>query len=423
MTKKEAVDYIECQTWSTTRLGLDRTRELLSGLGDPQKKLKFIHVAGSNGKGSTCAMLSSVLIKAGYKCGLYISPYLSDFSEQLSVNNIPISEEDLSKQVSLVKPVAEAMEDHPSRFEILTAVGMLYFLDKGCDVVVLEVGMGGELDSTNVIDSPLVSVIANIGMEHTEYLGNTIQEIASTKAGIIKPNSVAVCYDSTPEAVSIVREKAKKTGSEFILCDFEAAVLHENSLSGIRFSYKAFQDVFVPLIGRHQMKNALLVLETVEVLRKKGFDISLESLYEGLSVTNWPARFEVLREDPLYILDGAHNPQCVSALRETLDEVAKGMEFTFLCGMLKDKDYRDMLQVMLPLANEVICVSPENPRALSGEGLEDAIGDIREDLPCKVFFSIEEAVEYSLTKPTVLAFGSLYLAGDVRSAFQKLTID
>ena len=206
MTYEEAIRYIEDFTWSTTRLGLGRTQELLRRLGDPQKQLRFVHVGGSNGKGSTCAMLSAVLREAGYRTGMYTSPHVLCFEERMQVNGRYIAGEDLAALTERVRVEADAMEDHPSQFELVTAIAMLYFLEQECDIVVLEVGMGGALDSTNVIDAPDVAVLTNIGLEHTEYLGNTLEEIALTKGGIIKPGSDVVCYNSAPEVVSILRQ-------------------------------------------------------------------------------------------------------------------------------------------------------------------------------------------------------------------------
>ena len=199
MTPQEAIDYIEQFTWSTTKLGLERTQALLRALGDPQKKLKFIHVAGSNGKGSTCAMLAAILRSAGYRTGLYISPYIQDFCERMQIDGENVPGDKLAEITERVRVIADAMEDHPSQFELVTAIAMEYFCEARCDIVVLEVGMGGALDSTNAIDAPEVAVITNIGLEHTEYLGDTLEKIAATKAGIIKSGCSAVCYDGAPE--------------------------------------------------------------------------------------------------------------------------------------------------------------------------------------------------------------------------------
>ena len=220
MTPKEAISYIENYSWSTTRLGLDRTRELLRALGDPQKKLKFVHVAGSNGKGSTCSMLAEILSKAGYRTGLYISPYIEVFNERIQIDGEYISGERLAEITERVKTIADEMEDHPSQFELVTAIAIQYYLEENCDIVVLEVGMGGALDSTNAIDAPEVAVITNIGLEHTEYLGNSLEEIAATKGGIIKSGTHCVCYDSAPEVRQVIEEICDENKVPLRVVDF-----------------------------------------------------------------------------------------------------------------------------------------------------------------------------------------------------------
>ena len=266
MTAQEAVAYIENYTWSTTRLGLDRTRELLHALGNPQHKLKFIHVAGSNGKGSTCAMLDSVLRAAGYRTGLYTSPYIQDFCERMQVNGRNIGGDALARITERVRLFADAMEDHPSQFELVTAIGMVWFLEERCDVVLLEVGMGGALDSTNVIDAPELAIITNIGLEHTEYLGNTLGEIAAAKAGIIKPGCACVMYDLAPEAAAVVEAVCEEAAVPLRRADFSQIVSLASTLEGQRFAYRG-AEYSLALLGRHQLCNAALVLEAVEALR------------------------------------------------------------------------------------------------------------------------------------------------------------
>ena len=362
MTVQEAISYIENYTWSTTRLGLERTQELLHAMGDPQKSLKFIHVAGSNGKGSTCAMLESILRSAGYRTGLYISPYLQDFCERMQVNGQNIPGESLARITEEVRVFADAMQDHPSQFELVTAIAMQYFSEQHCDIVVLEVGMGGALDSTNVIDCPEVAVITNIGLEHTEYLGDTLEKIAKTKGGIIKPGCTAVCYDSAPEVMDTLQT----------ICLEQSAVyrtsreqdLHEtaHSLDGQAFVWKG-QEYMLSLLGPHQLRNAGTVLETIHVLREKGWIIPEAAVQEGFRSVKWPARFELLWRDPLFILDGGHNPQCAGALAENLREYLPGTQFCFLFGVLADKDYSRMLELVAPFASEFLCVTPLSPRA------------------------------------------------------------
>ena len=298
MTENEAVAYIENYGWSTTRLGLARTRELLAKLGNPQKRLRFIHVAGSNGKGSACAMFDAILSAAGYQTGLYTSPYIEEFSERIRVDGENIPGEALAKITERVKAIADAMADHPSQFELVTAIGMVYFLERDCDVVVLEVGMGGALDSTNAIDAPELAVIANIGLEHTEYLGDTLEKIAATKAGIIKPGCACVCYDGAPEVTHVLRDVCAEKGVRLTRVDYANLKPLAQSLEGQDFAWKG-QPYRLNLIGEHQLHNAALVLTGVEALRARGWNIPDAAVLGGLQTVTWPARLEVLNRSPL----------------------------------------------------------------------------------------------------------------------------
>ena len=418
MTEQEAINYIDNYTWSTTRLGLDRTRTLLHSLGDPQKNLKFIHVAGSNGKGSTCAMLDSILRQAGYRTGLYISPYIQDFCERIQINGQNISGEDLARITDRVRVHADTMEDHPSQFELITAIAMLYYAEQRVDIVVLEVGMGGELDSTNVIDCPEVAVITNIGLEHTEYLGNTLTLIAQAKGGIIKRGCTVVCYDSEPEVMATLNQICLEQHAAYrVSCKKDLQSLSYD-LSGQRFLWKG-QGYTLSLLGAHQLRNAAVVLETISILRAKGWNIPKDAVSAGLQQVRWPARFELLWRNPLFILDGGHNPQCAEALARNLDDYLPGQKLTFLIGILADKDYRRMLQLVAPYAESFICVTPDSPRALSAGALADVISNM--GFPSVACETIEDGVCLALKTGTpVVAFGSLYLAGHIRTVFPKL---
>lgn len=415
MTVKEAIDYIESQTWSSTRLGLERTRELLSKLGDPQKKLRFVHVAGTNGKGSTCAMLASILQAAGYRTGLYTSPYICRFNERIQVNGENIPDETLAALTALVMPLAEQMRDHPSQFELVTAIAMQYFLDAGCDIVVLEVGLGGALDSTNVIDRPEAAVITNIGLEHTEYLGNTLAEIAAAKAGIIKPGCTAVCYRGTAEVETVFENTCRERGAQLVKADFAALRPISADLAGQYFSWQGLERLFLPLLGAHQLHNAAVVLETVDVLRRHGWRVPEAALRQGLAQTVWPARFELLRREPVFLVDGAHNPQCVQALVQAIEAYLPGERVTFLTGVLADKDYVTMLRCMAPYALHFVCVTPDSPRALPAQELAAALrvmglsAEAAEDIDT----GISAALQAAGAGP-VVACGSLYMAGLVR---------
>ena len=420
MTAIEAINYIESCTWSETRLGLDRTRQLLEAVGSPQKDLKFIHVAGTNGKGSVCAMLDSIMRQAGYTTGLYTSPYICRFNERMQVNGESISDEMLAELTEHVKPAADAMDDHPSQFELVTAISMLYFKRMGCDIVVLEVGLGGELDSTNVIDCPEVAVLMNIGLEHTEYLGDTLAKIASAKAGIIKPGCKAVCYRNEAEVENVFEARCAALGAELHKADFDSIRLHSVSLDGQEFSHGALNGLKLPLLGEHQLKNAAVVLKTIEILNANGWTVSEDAIRTGLAQTVWPARFEILSRDPLFIVDGAHNPQCAEALADNLKLLFKEQKLVIIIGVLADKDYDSMLNMLTPFASRFVCITPDSPRALSAE---DLAAHLREKgFEADSCGSIPEAIRLALKVcggAPVLACGSLYMAGDVKNHFPK----
>ncbi len=416
MTAEQAVAYLEHYSWSRSRPGLSRTQALLHALRDPQKKLKFVHVAGSNGKGSTCAMLESILRAAGYRTGLYISPYIQNFRERIQVNGQNISGDRLADITARVQPIADGMEDHPSQFELVTATAMVCFLEEHCDVVVLEVGMGGALDSTNVIDAPEVAVITNIGLEHTEYLGGTLKEIAATKAGIIKPGCAVVCYDGAPEVTEVIAQVCREQDVPMHLSRFDEIRPLSHGLSGQRFCWQG-EEFLLPLLGEHQLRNAAVVLDTVQALRRRGWAIPEDAVHQGLSSVTWPARFEVLSHTPLFILDGGHNPQCAQAMAGVLRDYLPGQKVTFLMGVLEGKDYHAILDTLLPCAAGFLCLTPDSPRALKADALASAIRG-RCDLPVTVCDSALQAIPAALDSGLpVVAFGSLYMAGAIRTAF------
>lgn len=421
MTAAEAIEYIEKGIWGTTRLGLERTYELLEMLGNPQKQLKFIHVAGSNGKGSTCAMLDEILRRAGYRTGLYTSPYILNFCERMRVNGEDIPGERLAEVTEKVKALADSMEDHPSQFEMVTAIAIEYFYQSRCDIVVLEVGMGGETDSTNAIDAPEVAVITNIGLEHTEYLGDTLEKIAAVKGGIIKPGCHAVCYDGAPEVSAVIAEICEKKRVPLNQLDFSALEPMSQSLKGQGFRWKG-EPFRMKLTGPHQLCNAAVVLETVECLRARGWRISEEAVREGLENVFWPARMEVLGREPLMIVDGGHNPQCAQMLKESLRQLLPNRKVVFLAGVLADKDYPRIMELLMPLAQEFVCLTPANKRALPAGELAEHLR--RQGAKAGTCETVEDGIRMARAAAgedgVVVAFGSLYLAGVVRKALLQM---
>ncbi len=421
MTPQEAIDYIERYGWSTTRLGLDRTRELLQRLGDPQKRLRFVHVAGSNGKGSTCAMLDAIFRAAGYRTGLYTSPYIQNFCERIRVDGEDIPGAALADVTERVRDAAERMEDHPSQFELVTAAAMLFFAERACDIVVLEVGMGGELDSTNVIDAPEAAVITNIGLEHTEYLGDTLEKIAATKAGIIKAGCSAVCYDGAPEVTTVIRAACAERGVPLRLADYSKVKPLSEDLDGQRFLWNG-KEYRLALLGRYQLHNAATVLETVGALRARGWAIPDDAVERGLATVRWAARMEVMQRDPVFLIDGGHNPQCAEAMADSLCRLLPGKKVVFLLGVLRDKDYPRMMETLLPLAQEFVCLTPLSGRALTAEELAEYLRG--QGAKAAAFAEISAGLRASFDAAgadgTVVAFGSLYLVGAVRTAYQNL---
>ena len=420
MTRDEAVEYIENAGWSQTRLGLGRTKELLARLGDPQDSLRFIHVAGSNGKGSICAMLDSVLRKAGFRTGLYTSPYLERFEELIRVDGKEITGGQLAAITETIRAEAEAMEDHPSRFEMLTAAAMLFFRQMQVDIVVLEVGMGGALDSTNAINAPEVAVIANITLEHTEYLGTTIEEITDTKCGIIKPGSIAVCYDGEPAVTEIVRAKCRAAGVPLRFASKTEAVILHQDIDHQSFIWKD-RKYGICLAGTHQIYNACTALEVIEALRLRGWEIPESAVLDGLEETRWPARCEVMAKEPLVILDGAHNQQCAQALADAVGRLVPGQKAVFLTGILADKNYGKMIDLLAPYAQSFICVTPPSPRALPAQELAESIR--KRGMKADAAETIRDAIRLGLTTAAadgsvLVMTGSLYLAGEIRSVFR-----
>ena len=410
MTGQEAADLIHQRAWVGQKPGLDRIRRLLGRLGDPQNELKFVHIAGSNGKGSTAAMLASVLSAAGLKTGLYTSPHLWQFNERFQVDGAPISEEDL---VDITAQVLEAAEDE-TEFELMTALGMVYFLRAGCDIVVLETGLGGRLDSTNVIPAPETAVITHIGLEHTELLGDTVEKIAAEKAGIIKPGCSAVLYGQSLKAETAVE---RACGVVNVPLARTAPVEPVSSgLEGQSFTYRGRGPYSISLLGEYQVHNAAVVLETVDALRRRGWEIPEKAVQSGLSQARWPGRLELARRSPDVILDGGHNPQCMEALTRALGELYPGKKLIFLIGVLADKDWSTMLGELLPLAKEFYTITPDSPRAMSAVELADYLEKQgARAVPCEtVRGGLDRALASSGPQDVVCACGSLYMIGEVR---------
>ena len=318
MNYEQAMEYIHAVQWAGHKPGLTRTRTLLAALGDPHKQLRFVHVAGTNGKGSTAAMMASCLQAAGYRVGLYTSPFINRFNERIQINGQQIPDEALVELVEQVKPAADAMEDVPTEFEIITALGMLYFAQQQCDIVVLEVGLGGTLDSTNVIDAPECAVITALGMDHVKELGPTLADIAAAKAGIIKEGCPVVSYGGVPEADIVIRRVCAEKHAELTEVDFSRLKYEGGSLDAVEFDFDGLTDVHLPLIGSYQPRNAALAITALRVMRTHGWNIPENAIRTGLETVSWPGRFELLRHAPAFLLDGSHNAHGMRATVQSL---------------------------------------------------------------------------------------------------------
>ena len=418
MNAQQAIEYIHSFFWKGSIPGLSRTQELLKRMGNPEKKLKFIHIAGTNGKGSTAAMTASILNKAGYRVGLYTSPYIYRFNERIQVNGVQIPDEDVATVTEYVKQFAEAMEEKPTEFELVTAIGFEYFLRQNCDIVVLEVGMGGALDSTNVIETPEVAVITNIGLDHTDYLGDTVEKIAETKAGIFKENGHAVVYRGAPSVEAVYEKVCAERNISLKKADFDSLVCKSRSLEGQVFDCGARKDLVLPLLGDHQLHNASVVLSIADTLKEIGWNITEENIRDGIRDVSWPGRFDIVSREPLFIIDGGHNPQCIDALVVNVRDYLAGRKIIALTGVLADKDYGEMYRPMMPYIQEFVCITPPNPRKL--EAAELAVHLSRVGAKATGCDSIAQGVKTAVEKAgkdgVVLCFGSLYTIGDIRNA-------
>ena len=410
MTDMEAVELIHQRAWVGQKPGLERIRRLLGRLGNPQEKLKFVHIAGSNGKGSTAAMLASVLTAAGLKTGLYTSPHLWRFHERFQVDGVPIPGEEL---VEIAVQVLAAAEDE-TEFELMTAIGMVHFLRSKCDIVVLETGLGGRLDSTNIIPPPEAAVITHIGLEHTELLGDTLDKIAAEKAGIIKEGCSVVLYEQGFDLYGLFEEICRFRYSRLALAG--SPVVLSSGLEGQTFTYRGSGPYHIALLGEHQISNAAVVLETVKVLRQRGWEISEEALVRGLEEARWPGRLELAWYSPNVILDGGHNPQCMEALARSLRGLYPEKKLLFLTGVLADKDYPAMMGELLPLAKEFFTITPDSPRAMSAQELADYLrGRGGRAAPCgTVREALDQVLAAAEPQDVVCVTGSLYMIGEVR---------
>lgn len=423
MNYNETLDYIHSVSWTFCKPGLSRISELCKALGNPEKNLKFIHVAGTNGKGSFCSMTDSVLRAAGYRVGLFTSPYVVRFNERMKVDGEDIPDTELAKIVERIKPICDAMSDKPTEFELITAIAFVYFSSQKCDFVVLECGLGGRLDSTNIIDSPILSVITGIALDHTAILGDTVEKIAYEKAGIIKQGVPVLYGGEDADAERVIRARADDmTSPVYLSSDMKIANVR-TSLSGTDFDSDDYGDLHISLLGKYQIKNARNVLSAIKILKSLGVEIPEEAVRLGLSRAVWHARFEVLCNDPVVIYDGAHNSEGVDALYLSVKEYFGDAPLYCLSGTLADKDYHHTAEIISRIATRAYTITPDNPRALSSENFAKCISDLGVDAyPSS---SIKEAVRRAFDGAKqagvpLICFGSLYTYGEVAEEIVKI---
>lgn len=416
----EAVEYIHSLLKFGINPGLERMEAMLELMDNPQKKTEFIHIAGTNGKGSCCNMLSNVLVDSGKKVGLFTSPYVVDFCERIQIDGEMISHEDLIKEVEKIIPVVKKLEKinmQPTEFEVITAIAFDYFSKRHCDVVVLEVGLGGLLDSTNVIEKPLLSVIMSISFDHMNILGNTIQEIAIQKAGIIKPKSVVVSYPLQNEkALAVIMQKCRDKNATLVVPNANNVDVISKTLHGSDFVYEG-EKYHIKMVGDHQINNAVTVIAGCKFLPF----VSAENIKNGIEKTVVPARMELLSENPLILLDGGHNEDCGKALQNVLETHFAGKRIVALMGMMEDKEWEKYLSLVASCFTQIVVTTPNNPRALPPNRMKAYAESI-----CKNVVAVdhvEESVETSLellkNGDALVVCGSFYLASDVRKIIKS----
>ena len=416
-TMDEVLGFIHSTSWMGIDPGLSRIEELMGLLGNPEKKLKFIHIAGTNGKGSTAAMLASVLTEAGYKTGLYTSPQIQHFGERMQVNGVPIPDDDLIKITNQVHAQIKTQKDPTTVFETITAIALLYFYQQNCEIVVLEVGMGGRLDATNVIPTPEIAVITSIGLDHMEFLGDKVEKIAGEKAGIIKKNSIVICHPQHTSVEQVIREKCREQTASCTFVDENEIKLIETTLDGQQFDFGEASRLAIPLLGKHQLRNAAVAFTVIETLRERGWEISDTALKTGFKKTTWPGRFEVMKKSPVFIVDGAHNAEGIQSAADNLSEMFPGKKPIFIFGVLRDKDYEKMIEILTPLAERFIIITPPDSRALPSEELAEILKQRGLNAtPCSTIAQgVNLALEISGTEDIICALGSLTTVGELRN--------
>lgn len=430
MNYEEAREYLDQVSKGGSILGLDNMRELLKRLENPQDSLKFVHISGTNGKGSVLAYVSTVFKEAGYRTGRYISPTLFSYREKIQVNESFIGREDLARLTEEVKKAAEEMQNSgkgfPTIFEIETALAFLYFAEQKCDIVILETGLGGALDATNVITTSVMEVITSISMDHMEFLGDTLGKIALQKAGIIKPHTSVVSAVQDMEAMEVIRDVCRKKECVFDTVDQEQIKDISYGYEGQSFSYKDWKNIKISLMGSYQIKNAALALEAIEALRKLGYELNDKAVYQGMKTAVWKGRFTVISKEPFIIMDGAHNQAAAEELVRSLKLYYPGKKFYYIFGMFRDKDYHQVIRLTAPLAEHIVTVeTPENPRALPAEELKKAVAEVNPSVEAagSLRMAVNQVMEQIDKDAVIVIFGSLSFLGEAEMAVNRYKME
>lgn len=425
MNYQESRAYIEDASRYGSVLGLENMREMMARLGNPQDALSYVHVAGTNGKGSVIAYLYTTLTGAGYRVGRYISPTLYSYRERLEVAGEKISREKFARQITIISETIRQMTEeglpHPTPFEIETAAAFLYFKEENCDLVLLETGMGGNLDATNIILNTKLAVLVSISMDHMAFLGNTLGEIAEKKAGIIKEGCRVVTAKQQEEAWKVIERTCQEKRVPCTVSDSEKAITETESVFGQTFTYEE-ETYRISLAGIYQKENAVLALDALKILDEMGWHTTLSQRKEGLLATRWNGRFTVIHEKPLFIVDGAHNPGAAQQMAQSILHYFQGKRLIYIMGVFADKDYHTVLEKTAHFAEKIYTIAtPDNPRALPAEDLAAAAKEYNEN--AEAADSIEDAVHKAFAlageEDVILAFGSLSFIGLLTSCVEK----
>lgn len=412
MNYKETLGFIESLQNLGSKPGLSRVTELIKLLGNPHEDLKIIHVTGTNGKGSTCTMIERILIQAGYKTGKFSSPWIEKINEYIWISGKPVSDEKFAEIVTAAKEAAEKIEDKPTEFEIITAAAFYCFKQEKCDVVILETGMGGHADATNIVESPILSVITNVAMDHAKFLGNTIEDITENKAGIIKEKRPVLFGGEDEKALKVIERIAAEKKAEFFTTDKPDII--SSGIHGSEFEYRGIK-VKIPLAGEYQPQNAATAIDAIDILASQGFEVSDEDIMDGLLNVKWKGRFEILSTDPLFVFDGGHNIHGIMYAALSIKKYF-GEKVNILTGVMADKEYEKMADIISPFTSTVFTVTPDNPRALSAEKYADVF--LKKGVNTITCESVSDGVRKALdlskkeSRPLV-AIGSLYMYKDI----------